>query len=59
MHDKEFYIANNPKYDWHQRGLDSMNYKFFYKKFFVSGIKIENISNKKLAEEWRITQTSD
>ena len=48
--DKAFNIAENPKYDGYQRGLASTVYKFFDKKT-VSGIKNENISNKKLAEE--------
>ena len=32
MRDKEFTIANNPKYDGYQRELASMVYKFFDKK---------------------------
>ena len=31
--DKAFNIAKNPKYDGYQRGLASMVYKCFYKKF--------------------------
>ena len=49
--DKAFNIAKNPKYDGYQRGLASMVYKFFVKKTSGSGIKNENISNKRLAEE--------
>ena len=32
LHDKEFNIAKNPKYDEYQRGLASMIYNFFDKK---------------------------
>ena len=31
--DRAFNIAKNPKYGWYQRGLASMVYKFFDKKF--------------------------
>ena len=51
LRDKAFNIAKNPKYDGYQRGLASMVYKFFVKKTSGSGIKNENISNKRLAEE--------
>ena len=51
LRNKAFNIAKNPKYDGHQRGLTSMVYKFFDKKTSGSGIKNENIPNKKLAEE--------
>ena len=46
--DKSFDIAKNPKSEIR---LSSMVYKFFDKKTSVSGIKIEKISNKELAEE--------
>ena len=49
--DKEFNIAKDPEYDGYQRGLASMVYNFFDKKTFDSGIKNENIPNKKLTEE--------
>ena len=32
LRDKAFNIAKNPKYDWYQRGLAFMVYKFFDKK---------------------------
>ena len=48
---KAFNIAKNPKHYGYQPGLASMIYIFFYKKTSGSGIKSENISNKKLAEE--------
>ena len=35
---KAFEIASNPKYDGYQKGLASMVYKFFDKKFKGSGI---------------------
>ena len=46
MTDKAYKIAINPKYDWYERGLASMVYKFFSKKTGV-----ERTSS-------RITQTS-
>ena len=51
LFDKAFNIAKNSKYDGYQRRLASMVYKFFNKKASGSGIKNENISNTKLAEE--------
>ena len=51
LRDKAFDIAKDPKYDGCQRGFASMVYKFFDKKPSSSGIKNENISNKKLVEE--------
>ena len=33
LRNKAFNIAKNPKYDGYQRGLASMVYKFFDKKF--------------------------
>ena len=49
--DKAFAIANNPKYDGYQSGLDSMIYKFFDKKSKGSGIKNEIKENQQLANE--------
>ena len=49
LSDKAFEIARNPKYDEYQRGLASMVYKFFDKKFTGSGI--DSISNQQLADE--------
>ena len=46
LRDKAFNIAKNPKYDGYQEGLASMVYKFF-----DSGIKNENVSDKQLAEK--------
>ena len=54
MRDKAFNIPKNPKYDWYQRGVTSMVYKFFDKKtsatcankFAGSGIKNKNMSDK-------------
>ena len=45
--DKAYDIAKNSKYDWHQRGLASIFYKFFDKKL-SSG---ENMLNQVLAGE--------
>ena len=51
LRNKAFNIAKNPKYDGYERGLVSMVYKFFDKKSSGSGIKNENMLDKKLAEE--------
>ena len=51
LRDKTFNIAKNSKYDGNQCGLASTVYHFFYKKTSGGSIKIENISNKELAEE--------
>ena len=37
LRDKTFNVAKNPKYDGYQRGLASIVYKFFDKKFKGSG----------------------
>ena len=50
LRDKAFNIAKNPKYDWYQRGLASMVYKFFDKKSTGSGIA--NEPNYQLANEF-------
>ena len=52
---KTFNIAKNPKYDGYRRGLASMVYNCFDNETSGSGVKSENISNKKLAEEWHKT----
>ena len=49
LKDKAFKIASDPKYDGYQRGLASMVYKFFDKKF--SGSVIANEPNYQLANE--------
>ena len=49
LQDKAFKIASDPKYDGYQRGLASMVYKFFEKKFSGSGIA--NEPNYQLANE--------
>ena len=46
---KAFNIGKNPKYDGYQRGLASMVYKFFDKKFTGSGVA--NEPNYQLANE--------
>ena len=51
MHDKAFNIPKSPKYGGYQRGLPSMVYKFFGRNTSSGEIKIENMSNKELAEE--------
>ena len=50
LKDKAFKTANNPEYDRYQRGLASMVYNFFYKKFKGSGI-VTNEPNYQLANE--------
>ena len=49
LRDKAFKIASDPKYDGYQRGLASMVYKFFDKKFSGSGIS--NEPDYQLADE--------
>ena len=51
LKDKSFAIANNPKYDIHQRGLASMVYKFFDKKPKGADIKNKIKENQQLANE--------
>ena len=59
LKDKAFNIAKNPKYDGYQRGLASMIYKFFDKKYALlpdksvlgSGVNIEVKHNEQLAKE--------
>ena len=59
LRDKTFDIAKNSKYDGYQRGLASMVYKYFAKKFALlpdksvsgSGVNIEVKHNEQLAEE--------
>ena len=40
LRDKAFNISKNPKYDGYQRGLVSMVYKLFDKKFLVAVLKM-------------------
>ena len=42
LRDKAFKIASNPKYNGYQRGLASMVYNFFDKRFSGSGITEPN-----------------
>ena len=57
--DKAFNIAKNPKYDGYQRGLASVVYKFFDKKFALLAdkstaggvVKSKHMLNQQLAEE--------
>ena len=55
LRDKAFNIAKNPEYDGYQRGLASMVYKFFDKKYAGSGVNTHAnksaFHNEKLAEE--------
>ena len=50
LREKAFKIANNPKDDGYQRGLASMVYTFFDKKFSGSGITTNEFNNQ-LANE--------
>ena len=50
LRNKASNIAEDPKYDAYQRGLASMDYKFFDKKAASSGIK-SMPQNEQLAEE--------
>ena len=47
LKDKAFKIASNPEYDGFERGLISMVYKFFDKKFEV----IKSVPNQQLADK--------
>ena len=53
LRDKAFNIAINPKCDGYQRGLASMVYKFFDKKYLGSGVNMHanNECTLGLAEE--------
>ena len=51
LRDKAFNIAKNPKYEGYQRGLASMIYKFFDKKYTGRGVNIPLEFNEQLAEE--------
>ena len=57
LRDKAFNIAKSPTYDWYQRGLASMVYKFFDKKSASladkssSGGATKSLQNQKLANE--------
>ena len=51
LKDQAFEIVNNPKYDGYQRGLASMDDKFFDKKLKGAGIKNEIKQNQQLANE--------
>ena len=59
LRDKAFKIAKNTKYDVYQRGLASIVYKFFDKKYEGSGVNTHAnksaFNNEKLAEELRKT----
>ena len=48
---KAFNIAKNPKYDANERGLVSMDCKFFEKKSSGGGVNNEIKQNKQLTEE--------
>ena len=50
LENKAFDIARDPKYDWYQRGLASMVYKFFDSKVSGSGAKLTP-QNEQLANE--------
>ena len=49
LRDKAFNVAKDPKYDGYQRGLTSMDYRFFDKKY--AGIR-SILQNEQLAEEF-------
>ena len=42
LRDKVFKIASHPKYNGYQKGLASMVYKFFNKKYSWSGVAAQN-----------------
>ena len=47
LRDKAFNIAKNRKYEGYQRGLASIIYKFFNKKFTGSGVNVHAINEIK------------
>ena len=49
LKDKAFKIASDPKHDGYQRGLASMVYKFFDKKYCGNGVATE--PNYQLTDE--------
>ena len=49
LRDKVLKIASNPKYDGYERGLASVAYELFEKKYTGSGIK--STLNQQLADE--------
>ena len=52
LKNKAFNISKDPNYDWYQRGLASMVYKFFDKKSEGSGVNTKLApQNQQLAEE--------
>ena len=51
LHNKAFNIAKIPKDVSHQKGLASMVYKFFDKKYFGNDVKSEIMPNQELAKE--------
>ena len=51
LRDKAYDIASNTEYDGYQRGLASMVYKFFNKKYMGSGVKKLKDSSSILAYE--------
>ena len=44
-------MLKTPKYDWYQRRIASMIYKFFDKKTSASGVNNEIKQNQQLSEE--------
>ena len=51
LHDKAFNIAKNTKYEGYKRGLASVVYKCFNKKFSGGAVKNKIMSIQELAEE--------
>ena len=63
LHYKAFNIAKNPKYDWYQRVLASMVYKFFLTQGTSGGavkidVKPESFELSYARIRWSITQTN-
>ena len=46
LRDKAFGMASNRRYDGYQRGLVSMVYTFFDKKFSGSGVLLNKLANE-------------
>ena len=52
LRDKAFNITKNPKHDGYQRGLSSMAYNFWIKKFLAVVLKVKIFLLIKIAEEF-------
>ena len=59
LRDKAFNIAKNPKYDGYQRGLASMVYKFFDKRFASlpdKSVAGSGVANKEIKQNFQLAE---